>query len=245
LFEKVDVDHGPPLDVICFDFFAQLLSLVQNPSITKAENLAIDINDPLKPYFELKGSNVLGEALSGSVYCKAYNQLINDPEKQLFVRIIQWIDCTSCSLQLFLPKYSEGVSRHGGIMGFCPRGSHHQLKSRHFAWVMPSNLSQGAQWCIGVILEIFTTITWCIFANWSLGKNMRQYCHMCVVHHSRYARRGYFVWLVWFYTSGIQRSHQCCDLNYNDLKNCDVHCKCLEASDMDVIAGSEDDETTD
>jgi hypothetical protein len=129
-------------------------------------------------------------------------------------------------------------------MDFCPRGSHHQLKSRHFAWVMPSNLSQGAQWCIGVNLEIFTTIT-CIFANWSLGKNMRQYCHMCVVHHSRYARRGYVVWLVWFFTSGIQRSHQCCDLNYNDLKNCDVHCKCLEASDMDVIAGSEDDETRD
>jgi hypothetical protein len=37
----------------------------------------------------------LGEAISGSVYCKAYNQLIADPEKQLFVPIIQWIDCTS------------------------------------------------------------------------------------------------------------------------------------------------------
>jgi hypothetical protein len=34
----------------------------------RAQNLAIDINDPLKPYFELKGSNVLGEPISGSVY---------------------------------------------------------------------------------------------------------------------------------------------------------------------------------
>ncbi len=73
--QKVDVDHGSPSDVICFDFVAQMLSLLQNQSI-RAENLAIDINDPLKTYFELKGSNVLGEAISGGVYHKAYNQLI-------------------------------------------------------------------------------------------------------------------------------------------------------------------------
>ena len=83
------------MDVICFDFVAQLLSLLQNSSITRAENLAIDINDPLEPYFELKGSNVLGEAISGSVYRKAYNRLITDPDKQLFVPIIQSIDRTS------------------------------------------------------------------------------------------------------------------------------------------------------
>jgi hypothetical protein len=59
-----------------------LLSLLQNPSITSAENLAIVINNPLKPYYESKGSNVLDEAISGSVYCKAYSQLITDPEKQ-------------------------------------------------------------------------------------------------------------------------------------------------------------------
>ena len=45
------------------------------------------------------------------------------------------------------------------------------------------------------------------------------------------------------HTSGIQRAHHCCDMNYDDLKNCDVHCKYLVASDMDVIARSEDDET--
>ncbi len=131
---RVDVDQRSPLDVICFDFVAQLLSLLQNPSITRAENLTIDINDPLEPYFELKGSNVLGEAISGSVYRKAYNRLITDPDKQLFVPIIQSIDRTSVTgndrssmkpymftLQLFLSKNSEGVSRHGGIMDFCPR----------------------------------------------------------------------------------------------------------------------------
>jgi hypothetical protein len=53
----------------------------------RLENLAININDPLKPYIELKGSNVLAEAISGSANCKAYNQLITDPEEQLFVAI--------------------------------------------------------------------------------------------------------------------------------------------------------------
>ncbi|KAI2497023.1 hypothetical protein MHU86_17500 [Fragilaria crotonensis] len=71
--QRVDVDHGSPSDVICFDFASQLLSLLQNPSIMTAENLVIDINDPLKPYHKLKGSYVLGEALSGSVYRKAYH----------------------------------------------------------------------------------------------------------------------------------------------------------------------------
>jgi hypothetical protein len=44
-------------------------------------------------------------------------------------------------------------------------------------------------------------------------------------------------------SAGIQRSHRCCDVNCDDLKNCDVHCKYLVASDMDVIARSEDDDT--
>jgi hypothetical protein len=45
------------------------------------------------------------------------------------------------------------------------------------------------------------------------------------------------------HTSGIHPSHQCCDVNYDDLKNCDVHCKYREASDIDVIARSEDNDT--
>ncbi len=45
------------------------------------------------------------------------------------------------------------------------------------------------------------------------------------------------------HTSGIQRSHHYCYVNYDDLKNCIVHCKYLVASDMDVVARSEDDET--
>jgi hypothetical protein len=64
--------------------------LLQNPTIMTAENLAIDIDNALKPY--ASQGNILSEALSGSVYHKAYNRLITDPSTQLFVPIIQWID---------------------------------------------------------------------------------------------------------------------------------------------------------
>jgi hypothetical protein len=57
-----------------------------------AENLLIDIKNPLKPYESPNGR--LGDALSGSVYCNAYRCMITDPIQQLFVPIIQWIDCT-------------------------------------------------------------------------------------------------------------------------------------------------------
>jgi hypothetical protein len=67
-----------------------LLSLLQNPTIMTAENLVIDIDNPLTPY--TNQGNILSEALSGCVYQKAYNQLIMDPTTQLFDPIIQWID---------------------------------------------------------------------------------------------------------------------------------------------------------
>ncbi len=57
------------------------------------ENVVLDFQDPLKPYKSCNG--LLGEALSGSVYQKAYSRLITNPSCQLLVPIIQWIDCTS------------------------------------------------------------------------------------------------------------------------------------------------------
>ena len=85
--QRVD---GSSSEVIVFDFVPQLLRLLQNPSVMTPENLAIDFNDPLLHY-ESPG-NVLGEAMSGSVYRTAYERFITNPARQLFVPIIQWID---------------------------------------------------------------------------------------------------------------------------------------------------------
>ena len=78
--------------VVVFDFVPQLLSLLQNPSIMQQENLVIDVNCQLRPYSN--PTTVLGEALSGSVYAEAYVHYIMQPSRQLFVLIIQSIDCT-------------------------------------------------------------------------------------------------------------------------------------------------------
>ena len=57
-----------------------------------AENLLIDMHNPLKPNESPNGR--LGNALSGSVYRDAYRRMITDPTRQLLVPIIQWIDRT-------------------------------------------------------------------------------------------------------------------------------------------------------
>jgi hypothetical protein len=90
---SVSCPHGPPCDVVVFDFVPHLLRLLQNPSLMIPENVVLDFRDPLKPYTSING--LLSEALSGSVYQKAYSRLITNPSRQLLVPIIQWIDRTS------------------------------------------------------------------------------------------------------------------------------------------------------
>ena len=89
----VAVPHGPLCDVITFDCVPQLLKLLQNRSIMTQDNPLIDVHNPLLPYSSPDG--VRGEAVSGQVYQDAYRCLVTDPQRQLFVPIIQWIDRTS------------------------------------------------------------------------------------------------------------------------------------------------------
>jgi hypothetical protein len=77
--------------VVVFDFLPQLLCLLQNSSLMI--HVVLDFQDPLKPYKSCNG--LLGKALSGSVYQKAYSRLITDPSCLQLVPIIQWIDCTT------------------------------------------------------------------------------------------------------------------------------------------------------
>jgi hypothetical protein len=79
---------GSSSKVIVFDFFPQHLRWLQNPSVMTPENLAInfDFYDPLLCY-ESPG-NVLGEALSGSVYRFALMQSKQLSDK-LLMRLIQ------------------------------------------------------------------------------------------------------------------------------------------------------------
>ena len=83
------------------------------------------------PYFDDQGC--LGDALSGSVYCNAYADLITDPNGQFFVPIMQWIDHTTVTgndryslkpymftLAIIKEKFRRTIQAWG-YHGFLPR----------------------------------------------------------------------------------------------------------------------------
>ena len=128
---SVTFQDGTLSDVITFDFVPQLLNLLQNPALMTAEKLSIDPLNPLMPFFDEEGR--LGDALSGSVYRNAYADLITNPNRQLFVPIIQWIDRTtvtgndrySLKPYMFTPAIFKEKFRRTiqawGYHGFLPR----------------------------------------------------------------------------------------------------------------------------
>jgi hypothetical protein len=79
-----------PLNVICYDFVPQLLSILQNKRMMSANNLVLDPNNPLAMYKPPDGR--LGEALSGSVYRDMYRHLVSNPSKQLLCPLICYTD---------------------------------------------------------------------------------------------------------------------------------------------------------
>lgn len=255
---RVELDHGPPSDVICFDFVPQLLSLLQNRSIMTAENLVIDINEPLKPYYELKGSNVLGEALSGSVYCDAYKRLITDPTRnQLFVPIIQWIDRTSVtgndrfSLKpymftpaIFTEKFRRSI-KAWGYHGFLPKKKSSSAQKQTLG--MGDSIRNYHKELDGALESFRKSSAQLRDVYLPIGPKGRIKVDIvtCVLFIIQDMQEGDMLCGRYgVHTSGIQRSHRSCDVNHENLKNSDAGCRYLIASDMDVIAQHETDDAT-
>jgi hypothetical protein len=80
------------MNVICYDFVPQLLSILQDPKMMAVNNLLLDKNNPLAMY--KPPDNRLGEALSGSVYRDMYRRLVSNPSKQLLCPLICYTDGT-------------------------------------------------------------------------------------------------------------------------------------------------------
>jgi hypothetical protein len=80
------------MNVICYDFAPQLLSILQDPKMMAGNNLLLDKNNPLAMY--KLPDNRLGEALSGSVYRDMYHRLVSNPSKQLLCPLICYTDGT-------------------------------------------------------------------------------------------------------------------------------------------------------
>lgn len=243
----VPCPHGPPSDVVVFDFVPQLLRLLQNPSIMIPENVVLDFKDPLKPYTNA----LLGEALSGSVYRKAYARLITDPTRQLLMPIIQWIDRTSVtgndrfSLKpyMFTPAiFTESFRRTiqaWGYHGYLPksktstaqnqtqlqgdniRNYHAQLSQvLHSFRTSPPRL-RGITLPMGSSGRITVDIIPCILF---VIQDMQEGDMLC-------GRFGP-------HTQQIQRQSRSCNVNYKDLASHTVTCKYLYAAPMHQIAQS-------
>lgn len=86
-------DHTAPQEVVCFDFGMALLSLLQDEMLMKAENLVINLVDPLAMFHP--NNNRLGDANTGQRYRDLYAELITDPKRQLLVPIILYLDGTA------------------------------------------------------------------------------------------------------------------------------------------------------
>lgn len=251
---SVSCPHGPPSPIVVFDFVPQLLSLLQNRNIMIQQNVVLNLDNPLVRYESLDGK--LGEALSGSVYRDAYNRLITDPTKELFVPIIQWIDRTSVtgndrfSLKpyMFTPAiFTEPFRRTikaWGYHGFLPksktssaqnktqspgdniRNYHAQLRQ-----VLESFCNAGPR-LKNVILPIGPTgtikvdIVTCILF---VIQDMQEGDMLC-------GRFGP-------HTPQIQRHCRSCNVDYESLARPDVKCKYLYAAPMHLIAQTDHAET--
>jgi hypothetical protein len=81
------------LNVICYDFVPQLLSILQDKEMMTSDNLVLDPMNPLAMYKPKNGR--LGEALSGSVYQQMHDEYVTDPSRQLLCPLISYTDATS------------------------------------------------------------------------------------------------------------------------------------------------------
>jgi hypothetical protein len=115
--QPVPTQNETSCNVIAFDFVLQLQRLLQNCRIMIQDNLMLDMQNPLQQYKSLNSN--IGEALSGSVYREAYLKYVKHPEWELFVPIIQWIDCTSVTgiLQIFTQAiHGYACNIHGEVL---------------------------------------------------------------------------------------------------------------------------------
>jgi hypothetical protein len=80
------------MNVICYDFVPQLLSILRDPKMMAGNNLLLDMNNPLAMY--KPPDNWLGEALPSSGYQDMYCCLVSNPSKQLLCPLICYTDGT-------------------------------------------------------------------------------------------------------------------------------------------------------
>ena len=100
---------GAKVDVIHFDFREQLVSLLTDPRLTDNDFFHFG-NDPLARPTE---DGWVGDVMTGRAYKATYDDLIKDPEKQMLLPIIFYIDATVTgqvvALKIEALKFTVGI----------------------------------------------------------------------------------------------------------------------------------------
>ena len=245
------VPHGPPREIITYEFAPQLLHLLQNPKIMTSDNLLIDLQNPLAQYQSPNGE--LGDALSGSVYRNAYTRFITNPTREFFVPIIQWVDRThitgnnrfSLKPYMFTPAIFKETFRRRiqawGYHGFLPKSKKSSAQNKMNKL---GNNMRNYHAELYAVLQPFTTAGPCLKnVLLPIGPNgtMRVDVVTCILFIiqdmqegdslcGRYGTHGV----------GIQRHCRGCNVNHEDLDNPNVKCSYLLASNMAAIATNND-----
>ena len=213
-------------------------------------NLSIDVVKPLDK-FDSPCDGKLGNVLSGSVYQQVYAMFINNPERELFVPIIQWIDRThitgnarfSLKPYMFTPAiFTEPCRRTiqaWGYHGFLPKTKLSSAQNK--------NQDQGdnvrnynAQ--LRAVLETFQTANEClrnvtlpIGAEGMLTVDVKT-CILFIIQDMQEgdmlcARFGP-------HTPQIQRHCSACTVEYDCLDDPNAVCRYLSAFEMRQISQS-------
>ena len=246
--------HTEPSDVVVYDFVPQLLQLLQNPNIMVADNLVIDVLNPLQKY--QSPNNILNEAISGSVYRNAYDRMITNPQKQLFVPIIQWIDRThvtgnarySLKPYIFTPAiFTETFRRKfeaWGYHGFLPKRK--ESRAENEIKLQGDNLRRyHAE--LDVVLSTFKTANQRLTnIQLPLGPQGQIVVDIvtCVLFVIQDIQEGdQLCGRFGPHSSKIRRQCRACDVNYDNLNNPNVLCNFLKADTMHEMAlqGTDDE----
>ena len=99
-----NVADTTPIKVVCCDFTSMLISLLQDKTINRKENLVVNQDDYFSKYVSPNGK--LGEINSGSWYENAYSTMIKDPSNDFLLPIIFAMDKTTTSSTARMSVYA-------------------------------------------------------------------------------------------------------------------------------------------
>ena len=171
------------------------------------DNLLIDVHNPLLPYTSPDG--VQGDALSGQVYQDAYCCLVTNPQRQLFVPIIQWInqmsvtgnDQFSLKPYMLTPAiFTESFRctiQAWWYHGFLPKPKTSSAQNQTFK--LGDNiqkLSRATASCAFFISNIILASTKCSITTGTDRIHEWGYCYMYSFCNTRHTRRLCTLWFV-------------------------------------------------